>query len=118
YQRNRILNFINPGKVDPRDSGWNRDQSVISVASGGAFGKGWTEGSQAQLGYLPRSVAHNDFIFSVLAEESGFLGSAVVITLFAILLGKSLRIAASAKDRFGTLLALGVVALFSIHVFV
>lgn len=118
YQRNRILNFVNPGKVDPQDSGWNREQSIISVASGGLFGKGIRQGSQAQLGYLPRSVAHNDFIFSVIAEETGFIGSAVVISLFGILLANSLRIAGQAKDRFGTLLVLGVVALFSVHVFV
>ncbi|MBC2607363.1 rod shape-determining protein RodA [Pelagicoccus albus] len=118
YQRNRILNFVNPSKVDSQDSGWNREQSVISVASGGLFGKGVRQGSQAQLGYLPRSVAHNDFIFSVIAEEAGFIGSAVVISLFGILLANSLRIAGQAKDRFGTLLVLGVVALFSVHIFV
>ena len=118
YQRNRILTFINPDKADPRGTGWNREQSIISVASGGLFGKGVTQGSQAQLGYLPRSVAHNDFIFSVVAEEAGFIGSAVVISLFGILLGNSLRIAGQAKDRFGTLLVIGVVALFSVHIFV
>ncbi|MDQ8186263.1 rod shape-determining protein RodA [Pelagicoccus sp. SDUM812002] len=118
YQRNRILTFVNPDKADPRGTGWNREQSIISVASGGLFGKGVRQGSQAQLGYLPRSVAHNDFIFSVLAEEAGFIGSAVVISLFGIVLANSLRIAGQAKDRFGTLLVLGVVALFSVHVFV
>ncbi len=118
YQRNRILTFINPDKADPRGTGWNREQSIISVASGGLFGKGVKQGSQAQLGYLPRSVAHNDFIFSVIAEEAGFIGSAVVISLFGIVLANSLRIAGQAKDRFGTLLVLGVVALFSVHVFV
>lgn len=118
YQRNRILTFVNPDKADPRGTGWNREQSIISVASGGLFGKGVKQGSQAQLGYLPRSVAHNDFIFSVLAEEAGFIGSAVVISLFGIVLANSLRIAGQAKDRFGTLLVLGVVALFSVHIFV
>lgn len=118
YQRNRILGFVNPGKTDPRGDGWNREQSMISVASGGLLGKGVKQGSQAQLGYLPRAVAHNDFIFSVIAEETGFLGSAVVISLYALLLGNGLRIAGMARDRFGTLLALGVVALFSVHVFV
>ncbi|MDQ8199809.1 rod shape-determining protein RodA [Pelagicoccus enzymogenes] len=118
YQRNRILTFVNPDKADPRGTGWNREQSIISVASGGLFGKGVKQGSQAQLGYLPRSVAHNDFIFSVIAEEAGFIGSAVVISLFGIILANSLRIAGQAKDRFGTLLVLGVVALFSVHVFV
>jgi len=118
YQRNRILTFVNPDRADPRGAGWNREQSIISVASGGPFGKGVAQGSQAQLGYLPRSVAHNDFIFSVLAEEAGFIGSAAVICLFGLLLGNSLRIAGMAKDRFGTLLVLGVMALLSVHVFV
>jgi len=116
YQRERVLGFLNPGKVDRNSTGWQREQSIISVASGGAFGKGWLEGSQAQLGYLP--VAHSDFIFSVIAEETGFLGSAVVVSLFGLLLGNSVRIASIARDRFGTLLALGVVALVSVHVFV
>jgi rod shape determining protein RodA len=62
--------------------GWNQRQSLISVGSGGLYGKGWTEGTQARLGYLPRSVAHNDFIFSVIAEEKGFLGSITVLSLF------------------------------------
>lgn len=118
YQRDRILTFAVPDKVDSSGKGWNRKQSMISVGSGGMFGKGWTNGLQAQLGYLPRNVAHNDFIFSVLAEESGFLGSAVVITLFGLLLGNGVRIASMARDRFGTLLALGVVILFSVHTFV
>ncbi len=118
YQRERVLGFLNPGKVDAQGIGWNREQSVISVASGSLFGKGWTNGYQAQLGYLPRSVAHNDFIFSVIAEETGFLGSVVVLSLFGLLIGNSIRIASTARDRFGTLLALGVATLFSVHIFV
>lgn len=118
YQRDRILTFAAPDKVDSSGDGWNREQSMISVGSGGLFGKGWTEGLQAQLGYLPRNVAHNDFIFSVLAEESGFIGSVVVISLFGLLLGNGIRIASVARDRFGTLLAIGVVVLFSVHIFV
>jgi len=118
YQRDRLLTFIAPSQVDPADSGWNRRQSLISVGSGGAFGKGWLNGLQAQLGYLPRNVAHNDFIFSVIAEETGFLGSVTVIFLFGLLLGNGARIASAARDRFGTLLALGVVVLFAVHVFV
>ncbi|MCH6257313.1 FtsW/RodA/SpoVE family cell cycle protein [Puniceicoccaceae bacterium K14] len=118
YQRDRILTFAVPDKVDSSGKGWNRKQSMISVGSGGITGKGWTNGRQAQLGYLPRNVAHNDFIFSVIAEESGFLGSAVVISLFGLLLGNGVRIASMARDRFGTLLALGVVILFSVHTFV
>ncbi len=118
YQRNRILSFVAPGKVDPLGIGWNLSQSLISVGSGGLTGKGWREGTQAKLGYLPRAVAHNDFIFSVLAEEKGFLGSSFVIALYGLILGNGIRIAGLARDRFGTLLALGVTMVFSVHVLV
>ena len=120
YQRNRILTFAAPDVIDPsgmRDA-WNLNQSLISVGSGGLTGKGWTEGTQAQLGYLPRAVAHNDFIFSVIAEEKGFLGSLTVLGLFGIVLFNGIRIAGLARDRFGTLLAVGVTVLFGVHVFV
>jgi rod shape determining protein RodA len=118
YQRNRIISFVAPDKIDPMGIGWNQRQSLISVGSGGVAGKGWTEGTQAQLGYLPRSVAHNDFIFSVIAEEKGFLGSFTVLGLFGIVLFNGIRIAGLARDRFGTLLAIGVTVLFAVHVFV
>jgi rod shape determining protein RodA len=118
YQRNRILPFVAPDKIDPMGVAWNQRQSLLSVGSGGVFGKGWTEGTQAQLGYLPRSVAHNDFIFSVIAEEKGFLGSLTVLGLFGLVLFNGIRIAGSARDRLGTLIALGVTVLFAVHVFV
>ena len=120
YQRNRILAFIAPEAVDPRGIGvsWNLRQSLISVGSGGLVGKGWMEGTQAKLGYLPQSVAHNDFIFSVLAEEKGFLGSAIVIGIYALLMANGIRIASMARDRFGMLLAVGVSAIFMVHVFI
>ena len=118
YQRNRIISFIAPDKIDPMGIGWNQRQSLISVGSGGFTGKGWTEGTQAQLGYLPRAVAHNDFIFSVIAEEKGFLGSLTVLGLFGLVLFNGIRIAGLARDRFGTLLAIGVTVLFTVHVFV
>ena len=120
YQRNRVLAFAAPDKIDPTGIGisWNSRQSLISVGSGGLTGKGWTEGTQARLGYLPRAVAHNDFIFSVIAEEKGFLGSITVIGLFGVVLWNGLRIAGLARDRFGALLALGVTVLMAVHVFV
>ena len=118
YQRNRIISFLWPDKIDPMGVGWNQRQSLISVGSGGLTGKGWTEGTQAQLGYLPRSVAHNDFIFSVIAEEKGFLGSITVLGLFGLVLFNGIRIAGLARDRFGILLAIGVTVLFAVHVFV
>ncbi|HEY8994256.1 MAG TPA: rod shape-determining protein RodA [Lacunisphaera sp.] len=118
YQRNRLLYFAMPEKVDPTGIGWNSRQSLISVGSGGFAGKGWTEGTQARLGYLPPAVAHNDFIFSVIAEEKGFLGSITVVGLFGVVLWNGLRIAGLARDRFGALLALGVTVLIAVHVFV
>ncbi len=120
YQRNRILTFAAPDVIDPSGTkdAWNLNQSLISVGSGGFTGKGWTQGTQAQLGYLPSGVAHNDFIFSVIAEEKGFLGSLTVLGLFGIVLFNGVRIAGLARDRFGTLLAIGVTALFAVHVFV
>lgn len=118
YQRNRVLAFAMPDKVDPMGIGWNQRQSLISVGSGGLTGKGWTEGTQAKLGYLPRGIAHNDFIFSVIAEEKGFLGSLTVIGLFGVVLWNGIRIAGLARDRFGALLALGVTVLMAVHVFV
>ena len=120
YQRNRILGFISPESVDPRGIGisWNYRQSLQAVGTGGPFGKGWTKGDQAQLGYLPRSVAHNDFIFAVMAEELGFAGGATVVCIFLVLLINNLRLAAQARDRFGLLLIVGVSVILMIHVFV
>ncbi|HWA25588.1 MAG TPA: rod shape-determining protein RodA [Lacunisphaera sp.] len=118
YQRNRVLAFAQPDKVDRKGIGWNTQQSLISVGSGGLTGKGWAEGYQARLGFLPTAVAHNDFIFSVIAEEKGFLGSITVVGLFGVVLWNGLRIAGLARDRFGTLIALGVTVLIAVHVFV
>jgi rod shape determining protein RodA len=118
YERNRILSFVDPDKIDPMGVGWNQRQSLISVGSGGLTGKGWTQGTQARLGYLPRSVAPDDFIFSVIAEEKGFLGSLTVLSLFGVVMFNGIRIAGLSRDRFGTLLAIGVTVLFAMHVFV
>ncbi|CAI8341934.1 MAG: Peptidoglycan glycosyltransferase MrdB [Opitutia bacterium UBA7350] len=120
YQRNRILAFVAPQVVDPNGTGasWNAMQAKISAATGGATGKGLLQGTQAQLGYLPKAVAHNDFIFSVIAEETGFLGSMFIVGLFAILITNGIRIAGIAKDRFGMHLACGVSVLFLIHCFI
>src|SRR3569832_596516 len=91
---------------------------MISVGSGGLFGKGWQNGTQNKLGYLPRAVAHNDFIFSVIAEEKGFVGSVFVLTLYAVILFAGIGIAGEARDRLGKLLAVGVVTLLFSHVFI
>src|SRR5204862_901936 len=97
---------------------YNVDQALISVGSGGMLGKGWRQGTQNALGYLPRAVAHNDFIFSVIAEESGFVGSVIVLTLYSIVLFTGIKIAGQARDRLGKLLAVGVVTLLFSHVFI
>jgi rod shape determining protein RodA len=120
YQRNRILTFAVPEIIDPtfKKDAYNLNQSLISVGSGGLTGKGWTKGMQAQLGYLPTAVSHNDFIFPVIAEEIGFLGSLTVIGLFGVVLFNTIRIAGLARDRLGSLIAIGVTLLIAVHVFV
>jgi rod shape determining protein RodA len=110
HQRNRILDFLDPSR-DPLASGYQAIQSRIAVGSGGLLGKGWTEGTQTQLRFLP--TQHTDFAFSVLAEEWGFLGSTLVLSLYLGLLLWGLVVARQSKDSFGALLAVGVVgALF------
>ena len=120
YQRNRILAFAAPGIIDKTGTGdaYNLTQSLISIGSGGLTGKGWRQGTQAKLGYLPTAVSHNDFIPSVIAEETGFMGSLALICLFGIILFNTIRIAGLARDRFGTLIAIGVTMFFTVHVFV
>jgi len=120
YQRDRILSFVVPDLVDPRGIGdsWNVNQSLISIGSGGIFGKGWGLGTQALLGYLPPAVAHNDFIFAVLAEEKGFVGSALALLLYAVIILNGFRVAGLSRDRFGMLLAVGVSVLLLVHVFI
>ena len=100
------------------DDAYNVRQALISVGSGGLIGKGWRQGTQNALGYLPRAVAHNDFIFSVIAEEEGFVGSVIVFTLYAVVLFTGMRIAGQARDRLGKLVAVGVVTLIFSHVFI
>ena len=100
------------------DKSYQVTQALISVGSGGLLGKGWCKGDQTALGYMPTGAAHNDFIFSVIAEEEGFVGSLVVLTLYAVILFSGLRIAGQARDRLGKLVAVGVVTLIFSHVFV
>lgn len=117
YHRRRVVAFFRPG-TDPLKSGWNKVQSEIAVGSGGAVGKGFLKGTQNVLGYLPRSVAPTDFIYSVIAEEKGFAGSAGVLALFAVLLTFGVQAGLRAGDRFGRLLCTGVVSLVFCHVFI
>ncbi len=104
--------------LQERNDSWNVKQALISVGSGGFWGTGWRKGQQIMLGYLPPVVAHNDFIFSVIAEEKGFLGSVVVLSLYTVILFTGIRIAGQARDRLGKLLAVGVVTLLFSHVFI
>jgi len=106
YQQQRILDFLDPSR-DPLSSGYQAMQSRIAVGSGGFLGAGWQEGTQTQLRFLP--TQHTDFVFSVLAEEWGFVGSALVLGFFCALLLWGLWIAQSSKDGFGAMLAIGLV---------
>jgi rod shape determining protein RodA len=113
YQLNRLIVFINPN-IDPHGSGYNIIQSIIALGSGRTFGKGLFAGTQNQLNFLPEK--HTDFIFSVIGEEFGFLGTAVVILLFLFLLWQFLSIAENARDRYGYLVMIGIIAMFLFHV--
>jgi rod shape determining protein RodA len=115
YQKKRIYTFFDPN-LDPLGSGYHIIQSKIAVGSGGIFGKGFMKGTQCKLGFLPEQ--QTDFIFAVLAEEWGLIGSLLVISLYLILILWGLRIAVTAKDRFGAILAFGVVAMLFWHVFI
>lgn len=120
YQRNRIISFVAPDIVDPKGIGvsWNLRQSLIAIGTGGILGKGFNNGTQAKLGYLPKSVASNDFVFSVIAEERGFIGSVVVLLMYFLIIFDTLRIALLSRDRFGTYLAVGISTLFLTHILI
>jgi rod shape determining protein RodA len=113
YQIMRLIVFLNPN-VDPRGAGWNIIQSVTAVGSGGIAGKGWLHGTQSHLQYLPQQST--DFIFSILAEEWGFIGAFIVFACFTALVVRGLAIATKAKDSFASLVAVGVVSMIFFHV--
>ena len=113
YQKLRIASFVDP-EQDPYGAGYQQIQARITVGSGGLEGKGFLEGTQNQYNFLP--VAHNDFIFSVLAEEQGFLGVLVVLGLYLFVIMRSLEAARLAKDRQGMLLVVGIVGGFVFQV--
>jgi len=106
YQQQRILDFLDPSR-DPLSSGYQALQSRIAVGSGGLLGTGWQQGTQTQLRFLP--TQHTDFVFSVLAEEWGFVGSCLVLSLYFSMLLWGLWIARNSKDAFGAMLAVGLV---------
>ncbi|QPJ64644.1 MAG: rod shape-determining protein RodA [Candidatus Nitrohelix vancouverensis] len=106
YQKSRLLTLVNP-ELDPLGAGYHSIQSKIAIGSGGFWGKGLMAGTQSRLNFLPEK--HTDFIFSVFAEESGFIGVAVLLSVYLIIILKGLNIAFRAGDRFGFLLALGII---------
>jgi len=113
YQKSRISTFLDPSQ-DAKGAGYQQIQARITVGSGGLSGKGFRKGTQGQLRFLP--VAHNDFIFSVLAEEQGFAGVLVALGLYLFVILRALEAARLAKDRLGSYLVLGVLASFSFQV--
>ena len=115
YQKQRLLSFVNP-EADPKGNGWQTRQSKITVGSGGLSGKGFNQGTQTMLNYLPEH--HTDFIFSLMAEEQGFIGAMAVVGLFAALLLRGLRFALKCSDLSSALLAAGAVTILAFHVFV
>lgn len=115
YQRERVRTFLSPTS-DPRGAGYHSIQSRIAVGSGRILGKGFRKGTQAQLEFLPER--HTDFIFSVLGEEHGFIGSITTVALFLVLMVLGVVIASQARDKFGALLTVGMVLFMFFHVFV
>ena len=117
YQKSRVLVYLNVSQ-DPLGAGWNKLQSQIAVGSGGLFGKGYLKGTQNILGFLPRTVAPTDFIYSVVAEETGFAGSGLLLVLYTTVTVRCMRAAVQARDLFGRLLATGIGVLLFTHVFI
>ena len=115
YQRQRVLTLLNPDS-DPLGAGYNIIQSKIAIGSGGLFGKGWTNGSQAQLEFLPER--DTDFIFAVMGEEFGLLGVLGLLALYVFVVGRGLYIATQAQDSFSRLLAGSISLTFLVYVFV
>jgi rod shape determining protein RodA len=113
YQRERLATFLEPQR-DPRGAGYQQLQARITVGSGGLTGKGFLQGTQGQYNFLP--VAHNDFIFSVLAEEHGFLGVLLALGLYLFVMLRSLEAARLAKDRLGAYLVVGILSGFAFQV--
>ena len=115
YQKDRVFTFLNP-QAYAKTQGYHAIQSVIAVGSGQLSGKGWGEGTQNQLRFLPEQ--HTDFIFSVWAEEHGFILSALLVALYTFVVLAALDIAANARDKFGSFLCIGVAGLFFWHAFI
>jgi rod shape determining protein RodA len=115
YQKNRFMVFLDP-MIDPRGAGYNLIQSRVAIGSGGWLGKGWTDGSQKRLAFLPEQ--HTDFIFSVVGEELGFLGVLAVLTCFGLIFWRLVRIAERSTDPFASLVPVGIFGSWFAHVLV
>lgn len=115
YQKERVLTFLNPER-DPLGSGYQVTQAKIAIGSGGITGKGFKQGTQAKLEYLP--ARHTDFIFAVLGEEWGFVGVIVLLSLYLFMLVEALQIAKASRDRGGTFLVISLVLFFVFHILI
>ena len=115
YQKDRIITFLDP-ESDRLGTGWNIIQSKIAIGSGGFFGKGFLGGTQTKYDFLP--AAHTDFVFSVIGEELGYIGALLVIISFFILIVRTLQVGKLAKNRYHSLIAVGIASIFTFHVFV
>jgi rod shape determining protein RodA len=115
YQKDRVLTFMNPGN-DPLGSGYNIIQSKIAIGSGGFIGKGYLNGTQGQLNFLPEK--QTDFIFTMLSEELGFIGSIFTIGVYCAIIAICVQIAMNIKHQYGRLLTMGVASIFFIHMFI
>ena len=115
YHRRRFMTFLNP-EADPLGDGWNIIQSKIAIGSGGLWGKGWGEGTQSRLDFLPEHTT--DFIFAVLGEEFGLIGVCLILALYLFIIGRSLWIAANARDTFGRLLGSSLALTLFVYVIV
>ncbi|HSK90233.1 MAG TPA: rod shape-determining protein RodA [Euzebyales bacterium] len=113
HQVERVASFLDAGAADPRGAGYNTAQAQIAIGAGGLTGRGLESGRQAALGFVPEN--HTDFIFTVVGEETGFVGAMVVLGCYAIVLWRGLVIAAGARDVLGTLIAAGVVATIAVQ---
>ncbi|HEY5892154.1 MAG TPA: rod shape-determining protein RodA [Chthoniobacterales bacterium] len=117
YQVERLTTFLHPER-DKRGAGWTINQSLIAIGSGGFEGKGFkAPNTQNELGFLPETIVHNDFIFAVIGEQHGFVGGAILMGVYGLLIATGLHIAASSEDSLGTLMAVGIVTLIFTHVF-
>jgi rod shape determining protein RodA len=115
YQKDRVRTFIDP-MADPQGEGYNAIQSMIAVGSGELIGKGFQKGTQTQLDFTPEE--HTDFIFTVLSEEWGFLGAVILLSLYFAMLYRCLRIASLARDKFGALICVGVIAMLTSQILI